>query len=438
MKIYRLFFLLLLALCGWEMVMADEGPIFTVVANPAEKAATAMRLNWHSLYEAGEEARQEANWVTYTVATDSDWKRARTLSAQMERCAAFDSLRSKRPDSTDCVERIILCRHTIELKGLKPNTRYMYRLGRPGSPSDEGTVRYFQTAPKPGRGEAWSAAIISDFHAYTPIPHRVEVAMAMMDTLESRNGGPVQLALHVGDVCAWGGSYSFWRDLYTHAPYHRYAWAGVNGNHDNMDRKSTRLSNDYTRYTSNYPLNGYEGEMGVCYYFRYGEALFIMLNNESMRSDEGLAAAQQWVRRVTAMEKARFVVVMEHYQWFFANTGRVSQYERWHELFDACGVDLAIAGNHHIYARTAPLYQGREVEKSAKQPGTVYLQTPSCDDERGMVLKEWTENRDIIKYRWSEGQRTVGALLMKAEKNRLSITLYNRMGEAMDSLVIEK
>ena len=116
----------------------------------------------------------------------------------------------------------------------------------------------------------------------------------------------------------------------------------------------------------------------------------------------------------------------------------MSQYERWHELFDACGVDLAIAGNHHIYARTAPLYQGREVEKSAKQPGTVYLQTPSCDDERGMVLKEWTENRDIIKYRWSEGQRTVGALLMKAEKNRLSITLYNRKGEAMDSLVIEK
>lgn len=57
-----------------------------------------------------------------------------------------------------------------------------------------------------------------------------------------------------------------------------------------------------------------------------------MLNSEMMRKDEGLAAAQQWVRRVIQENPARYVVVMEHYQWFFATTGRTSQYERWHDL----------------------------------------------------------------------------------------------------------
>lgn len=57
-----------------------------------------------------------------------------------------------------------------------------------------------------------------------------------------------------------------------------------------------------------------------------------MLNSEMMRKDKGLAAAQQWVRRVLQENPARYVVVMEHYQWFFATTGRTSQYERWHDL----------------------------------------------------------------------------------------------------------
>ena len=42
-----------------------------------------------------------------------------------------------------------------------------------------------------------------------------------------------------------------------------------------------------------------------------------MLNSESMRSAEGLAAAQAWVRDVIKSNPAKYVVVMEHYQWFF-------------------------------------------------------------------------------------------------------------------------
>ena len=158
-----------------------------------------------------------------------------------------------------------------------------------------------------------------------------------------------------------------------------------------------------------------------------------MLNSESMRSEEGLASAQAWVKKTIQSNPSRFVIVMEHYQWFFATNGRTSQYERWRHLFDEYGVDLAISGNNHIYARTNPLYNGVETDGNK---GTVYLQTPSSDNERGQELSEWTENKDLIKFRWSEGVRTVGGLLLQADDHKLQLTLYDRYGNALDNIEI--
>lgn len=302
----------------------------------------------------------------------------------------------------------------------------MYRLGKCNK------NRYFKTAPENNR---WTAAIISDFHTYPPLPARAKSAMAMLDTLEHVNGHDFNLILHAGDIIAWGGSYSFWRNLYDNEFFEKYVWAGVNGNHDNMSRGYARQSNNFFRFANNNPLNGYDGETGVCYHFTYGNTLFIMLNNESMRNDTGFRQAQNWVRMVIKENQAQFIVVMEHYQWFFATTGESSQYDRWKQLFDECGVDLAIAANNHIYARTNALFNGKETDGTR---GTVYIQTPSADNERGQALKDWTHNTEIIKYRWSEGPQTIGALLLHATDNNLAVTLHDRLGNTIDTVTVRK
>lgn len=401
-----------------QQSIADNA--YTVVANPGESAAHCVRINWHTDLNSGK------SYCIYTKRSDADWSQARKIKARQELCTAYDSLFSKKASGEDFYEKARFLRNTVELKRLDPGTEYMYRC----STDKTGKIHYFKTAPSSGE---WSAAIISDFHAYTPLPKRVESAMTMLGTLEKCNGSDFDLILHVGDICAWGGSYSFWRDLYSQSYFSKYMWAGVNGNHDNMDRKSTRLSNDYFHYANNNPDNGYKGEKGVCYYFKYSNTLFIMLNSESMRSDEGLAAAQAWVKETIRSNPSQFIIVMEHYQWFFATDGRTSQYERWNKLFDEYGVDLAISGNNHIYARTNALYKGMETDGSK---GTVYVQTPSSDNERGQALKEWTDNKDLIKFRWSEGGQTVGALLLKADDNTLQLTLYDRHGKALDSVEV--
>lgn len=405
-----------LTLC---MAQGNAAEPYTVIANPGENACRSIRINWHTDTDDGK------SYCTFTKRNDTNWDGAATVRAQQELCTAYYNQPSKTPDGKDFCEDARFLRNTATLAGLEPGTEYMYRVG------DGSEIRYFKTAPANGH---WTAGIISDFHAYTPLPKRVESAMGMIAELERQNGGEFDIMLHAGDICAWGGSYSFWRDLYGQSYFSKYVWAGVNGNHDNMDRKSLRLSNEYFRYANNNPQNGYDGQTGVCYHFKYGNALFIMLNNESMRSEEGLAAAQEWVRKTIRRNPSRFVIVMEHYQWFFGNNGKTSQYGRWHSLFDECGVDLAIAGNNHIYARTNAVFHGKETDGSR---GTVYLQTTSSDNGRGRDLEEWTDNKDLIKFRWTEGAHTVSAVILDADDDKLRLTLYDRNGTALDSVTVK-
>lgn len=395
--------------------------VYTIIANPGENASKSIRINWHS------DLNDEPAYCFYTECNNNNWNKAKKAIAKQELCTAYDSMYSKTPAGENIYERVRFTRNTVELSSLKPDTKYMYRIG---TNSNNGEVRYFKTAPIKGE---WTAAIISDFHAYTPLPKRVTSAMNMINTLENSNNADFDMILHVGDIIAWGGSYSFWRDLYTNEPFKKYMWAGLNGNHDNMDRTNKKNSNNFFRYANNNPENGYKGEIGVCYHFTYGETLFIMLNNENMRSDEGLAVAQEWVKKVIKENPAKFTIVMEHYQWFFGTSGKTSQYNRWKDLFDECGVDLAIGANNHIYARTNALYQGKETNGNK---GTIYVQTPSSDNERGQAMKEWTDNKNIIKYRWSEGPQTVGAMTMRCSGDKLYLKLYDRYGNIIDTVTV--
>lgn len=392
---------------------------YTVIANVGDDAATKIRLNWHTDEESGESV------CHYTSVDDETWANAKSVKSQQELCVVFDSIYSKTADGKDFYEQVRFIRNTLEINSLTPGTRYKYRI------NDDNTIRYFKTAPASNN---WRAAIISDFHAYTPLPARKCVAMDMLSTLERRNS-VFDMVLHVGDIIAWGGSYSFWRDLYDNDAFGKYVWAGVNGNHDNMSRGYAHQTNKFFCHTNNNPQNGYQGEKGVCYHFIYGNTLFIMLNSESMTTTTGLNNAQQWVRDVIRDNPSKFIVVMEHYQWFYGETGTPSQYDRWKQLFDECGVDLAIAANNHIYVRTNAIFNGEETDGSK---GTVYIQTPSSDNERGQELKTWTENQSLIKSRWSEGGKTVGALLLNATDNNLTIALYDRNGNKIDEVVVKE
>ncbi len=363
----------------WLNPASAQSYAYTVIANPGEDASTEIRLNWHTDTGSGD------SYIIYTKKRDRHWRKAITIQANQALCTVFDSIYSKRPNGENFFEDARFIRNTVALQGLKAGTEYMYVLSsdRPSStvsfaPGDS-EIRFFRTAPE---SPEWAMGIISDIHVYAPLPDRQRAAMKMIQQLERQNRKPFDMMLNVGDIAAWGGSYSFWPTLYADSTFSRYVWAGVNGNHDNMTRQNAQ-SNGFFRNVNNNPLNGYDGETGVSYHFTYGNTLFVMLNNEAMRSEEGLAKAQNWTREVINNNPAEYIIVVSHYQWFMGGDGSSSQYSRWKELFDQYGVGLAISGNNHIYVRTNALYADRETDGTK---GTVYIQAPSADNERGFSI----------------------------------------------------
>ena len=369
-----------------------QDKVFSVTTSPAENTKRGMNISW-----ATDKAITTAT-LEIARTNDANWKNSRKEVFNGEYCATFDNQYSKLPNGKNFYEDVKINKYNAFVGKLRKNTGYKYRIIAGGDTSD---VHYFKSS---GR-KNWEACIISDFHAYAPLYGRTETAMKMISTVE-KYGKPFDWVLHLGDITAWGGCYSFWQQLYEEEPFKNYMWAGVNGNHDNMTRTNKGNTNKFFRDAAAYPLNGYEGELGVCYFFKYGDVLFIMLNNENMKDSLGLEAAQQWVRQVVAENPAPYKVVCEHYQWFFGANGKDSQYSRWSELFDELGISLALAGNNHIYVSTHPPYNGEGVDPGQ---GTVYIQTTSSDNERGSecdLEKPLEHNPDKIKFRWSEGAKT--------------------------------
>lgn len=400
--------------------------IFSINTCPGEDCSTQMNVSF-----AARESTEDC--LIYLIANKRSERGVRGFhlkAGEETLCTIYDSIYSKKANGENFYENARFHKFSCTFSNLRPDTEYAYFIISNHNDENgyfvhsQSDIYTFKTAGK----EKWSACVISDFHSYPPLPKRLASAMKMVETVNEyavkKNRKGFDWVLHLGDVCAWGGSWSFWKEMYKEEAFKNYMWAGLNGNHDNMSRKY-QLTNQYFKNATANPLNGYQGEEGVCYHFTYKNVLFVMLNSESMRDSLGLAKAQEWARNVLNSSNAKFKVVCEHYQWFFGENGKTSQMRRWKDLFEECGVDLALGANNHIYVRSQNL-------------PTVYIQTPSSDNERGVEMGELAYNQDIIAKRWSEGGKTVGALLMEVDKNSMELTLLDREGNEVDSVVIKK
>ena len=407
--------------------------IFSISTGPGADASVSVGISWAC------DTTFKHNCVLVTEISDTGWAEARDVKpSQHERFTAFQGFSSKKADGSDFVEDAVFTKLGATLTDLKPDTDYKYVIVEKKGETAiaRSTEHRFRTAG----ATHWSACIISDFHSYPPIPTRLEAAMGMIDTMQ-RFDPSIDWVFSPGDVVAWGGSYSFWRRMFEEDNFNEFIWARVNGNHDNWTRNSM-VSHDFPAEnpffigTSYYPQNGYEGQMGVCYRFRYGNTLFLMLNTERMNNGPEFEAAEKWLRSSVAFERGganppTFVVVCMHYEWFSGTNGRSVQYARWHRIFDELGVDLAVAGNNHVYVRSHALYDDKVTDGSY---GTVYIQTTSSDNDRGRKFDDAAmQNADKIACRWTEGSYSVSAIHMDVTPERIALTLMDRHGNLIDS-----
>lgn len=389
-------------------IASSRGEVRAITANPAEDCSTQINIGWHS------DLDDTSCSLVYTQKQDTDWEQAKTVKGNSRPIEVFHGIDSKTPDGKDWKEEAKLLDYGVTLTGLSPDTEYMYKvITDPGADSSANTVRYFKTA---GASE-FSFAWISDVHAYTPLPNRLKNLNTVFQAAIKIQPS-VDFVFSTGDVVAWGGSYSFWKKLFEQPFVANYLFADVIGNHDWMIRGKGG-SSEFFRVAHNKPTNGYSGQEGVCYWFIYGDVLFLTFNNELMKtSDDAVAEAQAWAAGVIEKQEGRYkrIFIAQHYQWFDGRNGKSSWYEHWKDFCDKYHVTLALSGNNHVYQRTHTLRNDQVVADGA---GTVYMVAPSSDGERGVKAGPVTMNADKLAFTYSSQEisggnqvKTIGCVLV--------------------------
>jgi hypothetical protein len=222
--------------------------------------------------------------------------------------------------------------HQVRLSGLRPGTRYCYRV-RSGELVS--AISTFRTAPPPGTGR-WRLALYGDSRSNPPIHRLVVEQIARHD---------VDLILHTGDIVLNGKNYELWRREFFDplAPIAgSVPWVSTIGNHEA----------DAANYFSYVALPGNERYYG----FDYANAHIVCLDSNGWIEKGRDSPQYQWMERhLKAPRTATWTFVAFHHPLFSAHARRPINSLRWDwaPLFldPECRVDGVLTGHDHFYAR---------------------------------------------------------------------------------------
>lgn len=404
-KIFLIIVLLFTFTVGLTINAKDADKFYTIVCNPGEDSATEIRINWHT------DENVTDSYVVYTKKDDTNWENAQRGNTESFVNRAFQGLNGSGE---------VFMQNGSVLSNLESGTEYMYKITDGTLESD---VRYFKTS-----NSSFSFIWSSDFHAYYDNASRLDNATATIEKAINLNGG-VDFILNTGDYVAHGGTYKWWKQVSSASWIKNYMFASTIGNHDWMTSKGTTVdlgaSHSFFSSFQNNPKNGYAGQENVCYYFYYGDALFIVLNTEEYTEDQ-----YKWCESVLQNANSQYIFLVQHYQAFNSNGKmNVNGYTRWHELCDKYGVDIFFTGNSHVYIRTKSIYDGVESKDNSK--GTVYMVAPSSDGERGVEFKSITQNKELIEYAYGSSTSTACSIVNVTESG-VTTRLINTDGSVLD------
>ncbi len=415
---------------------AVSASVYVIVANPGEDCNTQVGISWHADFDCTD------CFVEYKEASDSGWENVNTIEGTYNdtdyKYFLGNTFATSTADPVFSEDHKFL-NYEADIDGLTPATRYKYRIG--DGKGNYSATRYFKTSG----AEEYSFIWISDFHTYSPLGGRLNAATQAVAYAASQSTNGIDMIFSTGDTVAYGGSHYFWRQLDNVNWVKNYLYVDLNGNHDNMNNTDSNNTFNYFRITHNNPENCYLGgsttpyEPGVVYYFMYNDILWFVFDNETMNATVR-AQVQEWAGKVIESKEGQFkyLFISEHYQWFNGNNGADSHYGNWSDFCDKYGVDIAFAGNNHIYARTHRIYDGQVVAADGNK-GTYYIQAASSDCERGTtgtLVTPATYNNDILAYRYkntTDPARTHGVSLLSVTKDGIRLKLFGSENASQSS-----
>jgi hypothetical protein len=268
--------------------------------------------------------------------------------------------------------------HSVNFEGLRPGTRYMYRVGD---------------------GTTWSEWFQFDTAAATPEPFGFLYfgdAQNGIKSLWSRvaRGAYAELPkarfiVHAGDLVNSGANDAEWGEWHTAAGWINGTVPSVPtpGNHEFAGKVTAHWRPQFTL-----PENGPAGLEETCYYLDFQGTRIISLN-----SNEKIAEQVPWLERVLESRPAsiRWTVVTFHHPLYATSPGRDNKMIRqaWRPVLDKYNVDLVLQGHDHGYGRSGLMRDDKLLsdEQARTARGTVYCVSVSGSKMYALDKLTWAK-----------------------------------------------
>lgn len=268
--------------------------------------------------------------------------------------------------------------HHIELTGLRPGTKYLYRVGDAdkGWWSDVGIIETADNSDK------FSFIHLSDPQAQNA--KQYEAFAGVLDTA-LRTCPDAKLIVSSGDQTDYGTNFNHWKYLLNSSKLLlNVPFMPTTGNHED---EGSVLPNTFN--LPNVPEQ--DEETGTYYSYDYNNAHFMVLNTNDTAEDKLGAAQLEWLKADAAASNAKWKFVVLHKAPYsngshYDDKDVIGIRSQLCTLMPLLGVDAVLQGHDHVYLRTDVLnanmviptatetatYNGLEYTMKVNPKGTIY------------------------------------------------------------------
>ena len=325
--------------------------------------------------------------------------------------------------------------HQVRFDGLKPDTRYVYRVRA---------------------ADGWSEWLPFRTAKAEFAPFRfIYLGDTQNDILEIgsrvirsafKEAGPAALVVHAGDLVAqrevkvhddeWGE--------WTEAGGRAFAMTPqlpATGNHEYVDHilpggKESRVLGPHWALQFALPDNGAEGVKATSYFVDYQGVRFIVLDGTAALDLGGLEAQTRWLDAALASSPARWNVALFHQPIYTCARPQDTEELKaaWKPIFDARSIDLVLQGHDHCYGRVsnpAGAEASRADSAAGRPQGPVYVVSVTGSKMYGL-----NDRADAQPVRAAENTELYQ--LIDVEADRLSFRAFTATGQLYDAFTLTR
>ncbi|MBY0586786.1 metallophosphoesterase family protein [bacterium] len=314
--------------------------------------------------------------------------------------------------------------HSAEFDGLKPATKYLFRVG-------DGTnwTEWSQFVTASDQPEPFSFVYFGDAQNDIKEHWSRVIRESFTDAPKAR------FFLHAGDLINNASADDEWGD------WHRAGgWANMMipsvatpGNHEYEVRTNPAPPKysltPFWRAQFALPTNGPAGLEETAYWMDYQGARIISLN-----SNENVTEQVPWLEGILADNPNKWTIVTFHHPIYSAAPKRDNPIIRknWQPIFDRFHVDLVLQGHDHTYARTGMVMGQNVAEGTTTQSGksgTVYVVSVS-----GPKMYDLARNDRMVRA----ASNTQLYQIITVDGGELRYRAHLATGELYDAFMLKK